>query len=341
MQQNRAVIRTDLLFSNAQYFRSRAAGAAFCAVVKADAYGHGAAMTAKILSGTADMFAVSLVEEGVRLRYAGVAEDILVLTPPLCEEEVLRGALHGLIFSAGDAADYAILQKTAAKYGLCARCHFKVNTGMNRYGFSLPALRRFLRGKLSDRVCVEGIYSHFYRPENRAVTQEQFEKFGAFCRLGEKAFGRLTKHIAATGGVLASAEYCLDMVRIGIGLYGYLPEGFSLPQGSISPVMRVYSTVAAVHRYASGGAGYGSYVPQSKKLATVRCGYADGFFRHAATGNSLCMDARVRESPAQKYKDVCVLSDAGVYAGAHGTIPYEVLVHAAERAVKIYVDHEK
>lgn len=341
MQQNRAEIRTDILLSNAQYFRSRAAGAAFCAVVKADAYGHGAAMTTKILSGTADMFAVSLVEEGVRLRYAGVAEDILVLTPPLCEEEVLRGALHGLIFSAGDAADYAILQKTAAKYGLCARCHFKVNTGMNRYGFSLPALRRFLRGKLSDRVSVEGIYSHFYRPENRAVTQEQFEKFGAFCRLGERAFGRLVKHIAATGGTLASREYCLDMVRIGIGLYGYLPAGFSLPQGSISPVMRVYSTVAAVHRYASGGAGYGDYIPHGKHLATVRSGYADGYLRSTVRGNCLCMDARVCESQARKYDDVCVLSDADVYAVAHGTIPYEVLVHASERAVKVYVDHEK
>lgn len=340
MQQNRAFVRTDILRANAQYFKMRAGGAALCAVVKADAYGHGAAMAAKALAGTADLFAVSLVEEGARLRYAGVGEDILVLTPPLCEEEVLRGAVHGLIFTAGDAADYALLEKTAAKYGFCVRCHVKANTGMNRYGFSLPGFRTFLRGKLSDRVCVEGIYSHFYRPENTSATSAQFEKFGAFCRLGECAFGRLVKHIAATGGTLASREYCLDMVRIGIGLYGYLPGGFSLPQGSISPVMRVHSTVAAVHRYASGGAGYGDYKPRGKRLATVRSGYADGYLRRTVRGNCLCMDARVCEVWARKYDDVCIFSDADAYARAHGTISYEALVHAAERAVKVYVDHE-
>lgn len=341
MQQNRAVVRTDILRANAQYFKSRANGAALCAVVKADAYGHGAAMAAKAFAGTADMYAVSLVEEGVRLRYAGVGEDILILTPPLCEEEVLRGALHGLIFTAGDAADYALLDKTAAKYGLCVRCHIKANTGMNRYGFSLPGFRSFLYGNLSDRVCVEGIYSHFYRPENGAVTRRQFDKFGTFCRLGERAFGRLVKHIAATGGALASLEYCLDMVRIGIGLYGYLPTGFSLPKGCILPAMRVYSTVAATHRYSSGGAGYGDYMPRGKLLATVRSGYADGFFRRTVSGNSLCMDARVCEVSAQKYDDVCIFSDADAYARAHGTISYEALVHVAERAVKVYVDHEE
>ena len=105
--------------------------------------------------------------------------------------------------------------------------------------------------------------------------------------------------------------------------------------------MRVYSTVAAVHRYASGGAGYGDYIPHGKHLATVRSGYADGYLRRTVRGSCLCMDARVCESQARKYDDVCVLSDADVYAVAHGTIPYEVLVHASERAVKVYVDHEK
>ena len=76
----------------------------------------------------------------------------------------------------------------------------------------------------------------------------QFSLFGEFCREGERAFGKLIRHIAATGGTIASPDYRLDMVRIGIGLYGYLPGGFSLPQGSISPVMRVRFSPKCGHR---------------------------------------------------------------------------------------------
>ena len=341
MQQNRAWIRTDILRANAQYFRSRSKGAALCAVVKADGYGHGAAMTAQALSGVADMYAVSLVEEGARLRQAGIGEDILVLTPPLTEEEVVRGAHYGLLFTVGDGADYALLARVSEKCGFCTRCHIKVNTGMNRYGFSMAEFRAFVRGQLSDFVQAEGIYSHFYRPEDGTVTRAQYERFLVFCRLAERTFGKLVRHISATGGVLASEDYCLDMVRVGIGIYGYLPSGFSLPEGTIRPAMRIDSTVAAVHRYRFGGAGYGSYVPKCRQLSTVRTGYADGFFRCMQGANNLCMDARVAEISAKKYDDVCVFSDADAYAAAHGTISYEALVRIAGRAVKMYVDGER
>ena len=340
MQENRAVIRLGRIRANAQYFLSRAHGARLCAVVKADAYGHGAPAVAQALSGTADMFAVALVEEGAQLRHAGVAEDILVLCPPLCEEDVVRGARHRLIFTVSDAEDYALLARTCEKYGLCASFHIKVNTGMNRFGFDGDDFQDFLAGKFSGRVRAEGVYSHFYRPENADTAARQFARFRQFCVPAERAFGPLLRHIAATGGVLASPEYCLDMVRVGIGLYGYLPEGFSLPAGTIRPALSVRSTVACVREYREGGAGYGSYRPKSKTLCVVRAGYADGFFREQTEGNSLCMDARVAETEGKKYGEVCVFSDADEYARRHGTVSYEALVNVGHRAVKEYVDGE-
>lgn len=337
MQQNRAVIRLDHIRENAKILR-RAADAKLCAVVKADGYGHGAAETARALAGVADMFAVALVDEGACLRLSCPA-DILVLVPPLSEEEALRGVASGLIFTVGDAADCALVSRAAEKLGKTARCHLKVNTGMNRFGFDLTGFSAFCKSRKPRNVRIEGIFSHFYMPENAEVTKNQFVRFQLFCDLAENAFGGLVKHIAATGGLLADGRYALDMVRPGIGLYGYLPHGFAgaLP---LKKAMRVYSSAVCSRRFGSGGAGYGAYAGGAGSwLTAVRCGYADGFFRRGGIGNvnSLCMDVFLYPQKKEKYGEVCVLSDADAYAEANGTISYEVLVNAGKRAVKIYV----
>ncbi len=338
MQRNRAVVRLGNIVGNAARFARLADGAKLCAVVKADAYGHGAAAVCGALSGTAACYAVALVGEGVQLRLAGVREDILVLVPPLGEEEVLRGAHYGLIFTVGDEQDYALLSRTCEKFGLIARCHIKANTGMNRFGFDMPGFRAFLSRRMSGRVFAEGIYSHFYRPEHASTAARQFALFRAFCEEGERAFGKLVKHIAATGGLLASPGYALDMVRIGIGLYGYLPAGFegALP---LRPALSVYTSVAAEREWRGGGAGYGDCCPGRGRLAVLRTGYADGFFRGGGIGNvnALCMDAHLSRAPVHKYGEVCIFSDADAYAAAHGTISYEALVNVCGRAVKEYV----
>ena len=332
-QQNRAVIRLDHIRKNARLLRAKA-HTELCAVVKADGYGHGAAEVARALSGVARMFAVALVEEGAALRLS-CPSDILVLVPPLSEEEAMRGICCGLIFSVGDAADAALLSRAAQKLGQTARCHLKVNTGMNRFGFDLSDFSAFCRSAKPKRLRIEGIYSHFYKPHGAAETQAQFRKFQVFSHLAESEFGALTKHIAATGGILASCEYALDMVRPGIGLYGYLPEGFrgALP---LKKAMRVYANAVCGRRYAGGGAGYGAYTGgRGGWLSAGRCGYADGFFRSGGEGvvNSLCMDACLYAEKLEKYGEVCVLSDADEYAGKHGTISYEVLAGAGRRAV--------
>lgn len=332
MQPCRAVIRLDAIRGNAALLRAKAAGAKLCAVVKADAYGHGGAMVCQALAGVADCFAVALVEEGVRLRLAGVSADILVLVPPLSEEEAVRAALYGLIVSVGDGQDIALVSRALAGRGLTVRVHLQVNTGMNRFGFEEAPFAALCGEGLPPCMRAEGVYSHFYAPHDAAVTREQFSRFCAFRARAEQAFGRLTAHIAATGGVLAAEGYCLDLVRPGIGLYGYAPQGFA--RGGLRPAMRVYAQVAANRIYRGGGMGYRSLRPRGDVLAVVRCGYADGFFRCGR----LCMDAAVEESPRKKYERVCVLSDADECARACGTISYEVLVRAAARAERVYVN---
>ncbi len=139
---------------------------------------------------------------------------------------------------------------------------------------------------------------------------------------------------------MASSDYRLDMVRIGIGLYGYLPEGFELPQGLLKPAMRIYGQVAAVRRRTYGGAGYGPCLYGGKLLGVVRAGYADGFFRSGGINNvnNLCMDAYLTSESYKKYDNVCIFSDADAYAASHDTISYEVLVDAGRRAERVYVE---
>lgn len=335
MQQTKAVVSLGAIRANAAYFKARAGGARLIAVVKADGYGHGAARVAAALRGTADAFAVSLVSEGAALRLAGVAEGILVLTPPLTEEEALRGLYYGLVFTVGDCADYALLQRACRACGVRARCHLKVNTGMNRYGLDADGLSALLTSLDEKDVSIEGIYSHFYRPEHAQTRGEQLARFLRFCSAAEERCGRLQRHIAATGGTLAGREYVQDAVRVGIGLYGYLPQGFSLPQGTLTPAMRVIAAVAAERAYRYGGAGYGDHAPRGGRLYTLRCGYADGLPR-ADEPFPLCMDAAVREGGLHKYESVPVLTDADAAAQKYGTISYEVLVNAGRRAVRVY-----
>ena len=189
MQPCRAVIRLDAIRGNAALLRAKAAGAKLCAVVKADAYGHGGAMVCQALTGVADCFAVALVEEGVRLRLAGVSADILVLVPPLSEEEAVRAALYGLTVSVGDGQDIALVSRALAGRGLTVRVHLQVNTGMNRFGFEEAPFAALCGEGLPPCMRAEGIYSHFYAPHDAAVTREQFSRFCAFRARAEQAYG--------------------------------------------------------------------------------------------------------------------------------------------------------
>ena len=332
MQNTVAVISLKKIRSNARKIK-RQAGVSLIAVVKDNGYGHGAVEVAHALDNIADMFAVSTVDEGAALRVGGITKDVLVLSPPLCEEEVVRACAYRLTLS---LTSLAVLR-------LCARAktgellaHISVNTGMNRYGFRPDAVSRCCREALRAGILVTGIYSHLYLAEDERICAEQARLFLSACDCARAYFPHCMRHLSSTGGALRGIAF--DGVRAGIALYGYLPQGFegALP---VQPAAKLYATVSHACVPFGGGAGYAKYEGNAKELHTLRLGYGDGFFRAGGVEaqGKLCMDACVREGKARIGARRLVLKSVTEYARAHGTTEYEVLVNILNKAVKIYV----
>lgn len=306
MQRTRSVVDLSAVVRNATYLKSLTK-AEFCAVVKANAYGHGDIEVASALHAVADCFAVALVDEGVSLRLGGVQKEILVLTPPLSEGDALRAREYGLTLTLSKDTPAAWLKDTPV--------HIALNTGMNRYG-----------GESAEALCqrgcnVTGVYSHFYRAEDERIRTRQYARFLRESLAVKRHYPDAVRHLAATGGLLAGERYHFDRVRVGIGLYGYAPFGFRAP---LTPALRVYAPAAETRLFQGGGMGYRDGTP-CKTCTTLRYGYADGFLRQGR----LCMDSFVVPGRYEGY--VPVMTDAAETAQAWQTIPYEVLCRVTAR----------
>ena len=338
MQKVIAEIHLKKIINNAEYFKKRT-GAKLCAVVKADAYGHGAEEVTLALSQTADCFAVAIVDEALKIRLSACGKDILIFTPPLDEAEIVTSAINGFTLTVSDLYTAKRIVETCRKYSLSVKVHLKVNTGMNRYGMQIQALGKTCK-YLQNFYCVkvEGIYSHLY-DFDIAVCEEQRTRFLRAILVAKGYFPNLCAHLSATYGAPLSKDYAFDMVRIGLGLYGYSPTPLPLQKA-----MTVRAPVIVNRAYQYGGAGYGKidFVSMPKRLSTIRVGYADGFLRKKENGtdgknaNNLCMDACIRNEDLKRGEWVTLLSDADETSKKTGTIAYEVLCSATRRAERIY-----
>ncbi len=165
MQKTLSVINLRNIRANALKIRAKTGDKKLFAVVKADAYGHGAEEVARAIEDVCDGFCVAITDEGAALRIAGISKPILVFAPPLDRADVERSALYGLDLTVNSV-------KTARLIGgLSAECrlHIKVNTGMNRTGCTLKELPEVLR--VADTRFLEGVYSHLYAPQNAARSE--------------------------------------------------------------------------------------------------------------------------------------------------------------------------
>ncbi len=324
-------------------------GVLLAAVVKADAYGHGAGEVVKTLNDKADYFVTATVEE---------AEEVRELTkkPILClakidEEEVTRCILKRIETSVSSEEDLDLLARSSERLGVCASAHLCFDTGMNRMGIKdEKAAYKLINEVFSCKtVSIKGVYSHFFDCKNRVKTAEQFLLFRSFFDSVPK---KTIRHIAATEGAEEKC-YALDMVRPGIGLYGYGTRG-------VKPVMAFKSKVARVAKLKKGETvGYGgSFVANEDCfVATVSAGYADGVPR-AFTGGEVLIGGKRRRVVGNVCMDYCfALADKAVKTGdevvfigsqvgetltaedmAHssGTISYEILT-GVKRLKKIYI----
>lgn len=334
MTKTLAVVRLNRIKENAIEIINRAEGTPLYAVVKDDAYGHGAAAVAAALSGIASAFCVSTVEEGVALRLAGIGEKILVFTPPLTQEEAVRAAWYALTPSVTSLSSLNLLLRAGYK----GEAELKLDTGMNRYGLTGRSLTAALHLLRESEITVTGAYSHLYAPEDAEATRIQRKRFVALTEAVKAVYPEVTLHLAATGGILAGRENFFDAVRSGIALYGYLPNGFA-GRANVKPAMKTYAAVAASRRFSGGGVGYARADKEYGALTTLRVGYGDGYFRSGKEGvlGKLCMDAAVTEGRGKFATRRLLTGNAEEYAREAGTTAYEALLRMGANAEKRYV----
>jgi alanine racemase len=245
--------------------------AQLCAVVKADAYGHGDVPVAEAsLEAGATWLAVALLEEGIRLREAGVSAPILLLSEPAHTdaEEVVHWDLTPTVYRSGFIQ---ALSKAGA-----SRIQIKVDTGMHRVGAQPSELADLFDASTSAGLEVEGLWSHFAASEeDAAFTQEQVDRF-------DNATAGLIApmvHLANTAGGVLFPQARRHMVRAGIGIYGIHPGPATTKVVDLRPAMKILSRVSYVQRLPTGSRpSYGRRraLAADSTVATVPIGYADG-----------------------------------------------------------------
>ena len=271
------------------------------AVVKADAYGHGAIEVSKALSeiGTYG-FAVATVGEALALRRAGITKPILILdfVFPNQFETIIRNDIMLTVFRYEIAKE---LNEAAEQMGTTAHIHIKVDTGMGRIGFipddeSIDEIRRISQ---LPNVEIDGIFTHFACADEADKTSmnRQFAKFKDFVlRLEEIGINIPIKHVCNSAAIIDSDDKFLNMVRSGIITYGLYPSEFvHKDKLHIEPAMELHSLVINVKTIHKGDTvSYGStYVAEKPTvIATIPVGYADGYPRLLSNKGSVLIHGK-------------------------------------------------
>ncbi|MCS7228952.1 MAG: alanine racemase [Candidatus Kryptonium sp.] len=341
-------------------------GIKIMAVVKANAYGHGAIEISKLaISLGADYLAVAIPEEGIELRENGIDIPILVFTPAFEYQMELffKYDLTATITSLESAQKFNVLSD---KFGKKAKCHIKVDTGMGRIGIDYKNAYEFVKKIYYDfkNLYIEGIYTHFATSDERdkSFAYLQFERFISIIReINMSGIDIPLKHCANSGAILDMPETYLDMVRPGIMLYGYHPSLEVKNRIELKPVMTLKSKVAFVKEVEPGTSiSYGRrFIAKEKtKIATIPIGYADGFRRSltnlgkveingvifpvvgTVTMDQIMVDVGL-STDIKVGDDVILFGNGNItawdVASLLGTIPYEICCGISSRVPRIYV----
>ena len=346
-----AEIDLDALVHNFRLIQEKAAPAAVCAVVKADAYGHGDGMIARTLAEAgAAWFAVSSLAEARRLRRGGIEQPILILgmTRPECAGALAAEGITQAVYS----LEYAwALSQAAEAAGVTVEGHLKIDTGMGRIGFG--ACRDFegaVSGLLECRgmkgLSVTGAFQHFsvadsLTEDDRRYTEGQYALFRRVVERLEAAGPLRTVHCSNSAGLTAHPEWSCDLVRAGVILYGQDPSAEVAFPG-LRPVMALKTVVSQVKDLAPGDCvGYGRTYTADRALraASVCCGYADGYPRCLSNLGVASIHGKPASVIGRVSMDQIVLDVSavpGVSAGDEATLlgaaPADGFAQAAEKA---------
>lgn len=340
------------------------------AVVKADAYGHGACRIAKCLENKADYFGVASVDEAIELREGGIADGKILILGHTSEKSFHALFKYNVTPTVWDFGEALKLQRYAEELRKTINIHIALNTGMNRIGFE-PNEESLNQVKaISDftNVNIEGIFSHFADSDNgidTSFTLQQLELFRNFTsKLSEKGVHIPIRHIFNSAAV-TQLDCEFELVREGIYLYGIAPSNtvnLSKVKG-LKSAMSLRSEVIHIHEIEKGTPiSYGCTfkAPERMKVATVCAGYADGVPRALSnigyviingkkskiTGR-ICMDqlmCDITEIDDVEVGTVVTLfgTDCGAtltvseIAREVGTIPYEIICGISKRVPRVY-----
>ena len=336
------------------------------AVVKANAYGHGAERVGLTLEAAgASMLACADIEEGVLLRRAGVTIPILVFGAMSVSD--LGGVFeHGLTPAVSSPAAACALEAAAAARGVRLRCHLKIDTGMNRLGFRYDNLGRTMPPVLGARhLALDAVFTHFATadlPESPVLEQQRARFDQATAALEEMGLRAARRHAANSAALLRDRRTWYDWVRPGLLLYGIVPPPLAATTLDLRPALSLTSRIVAVKGLRPGeGAGYGLrwIASEARAIAIVPAGYADGLdTRLAGRGavlvrgrrvpivGSVCMDMitiDVTGLGVAPGDEVAILGrqdteeiTARETAAAIGAIPWEIVCRLGSRIEREY-----
>jgi alanine racemase len=329
-------------------------------VLKADGYGHGAALLARAVAGERNRlwgFGVSSVEEGVALRDAGITQKILILGSLFPFDSFDTVLEKNLIPTVASRSSAQALAQRAQRRGRRAFCHVKIDTGMGRIGMSPEAFASF---STNPWLTLEGIYTHLACADSPSATTQQMKLFektlGGFEKRGERP--PPLRHAANSGAALARPNAWLDLVRPGLLLYGVPPWPGLERKIDLRPVLSWKTRVVflkTVRRGTPLSYGWTWRARRRSRIATLPVGYADGFRRELSgrgevliKGNRCPVVGRVTmdqilvdvtDRPGVEVgEDVVLIGDQGrekitasEMARGADTIPYEILCGISKR----------
>lgn len=358
-------VNLSAIVKNLNYYRSfMKPETKMVCMVKADAYGAGAVEVAKTLQDHhVDYLAVAVADEGVTLREKGITQGIMIMNPEMSSFSTLfQYQLEPEIYSFRllDALIHAAEHEGITNFPV----HIKLDTGMHRLGFDpekdMPQLiERFRR---QTALIPRSVFSHFVGSDSGdfdSFSEQQYERFLAGTEMLQKAFPHpILRHICNSAGIERFPERHLEMVRLGIGLYGINPVE---PHSSLSNVSTLRTTILQIHDVKAGeSVGYSrrTVLDRDSRIASLPIGYADGLDRllgnrkgfclvngkRAYYVGNICMDVcmiDVTDIPCEEGDLVTIFGEGlspSELASRCGTIPYEILTGIAPRVKRIYFE---
>ena len=369
-----AEINLDNLAHNIKEIKRITNSKEIMAVVKADAYGHGALECSEVLlENGVNSLAVAVITEAISLRKQGIKAPIMVLgyTPEEYAEEVVEYDIQPAIY---DIKSAVRLCEVAERKGKKVRIHVAIDTGMGRIGFLCKeeSFQEIEKINNLNNIEIYGLFSHFFSAdeEDRRYADDQFEKFMRCCDiLYERGIKPKLRHIANSAAVIGMPQMHLDNVRPGIILYGYYPSSaVNHNLISLKPVMEIKARIGCIKllskdMYVSYGRTYKT--ERDTMVAILPIGYADGYSRLLTNKGKVIVNGKLAHIIGRICMDQCMIDvtgnepinmgdevtilggegdvhwDADDIAKVCGTISYEVLSTIGKRIPRVYIKNNE